>query len=344
MNSRTILKFVFVSLIVSLITPLLLSHPPKASAFPNDCGLHPSNLFRNGSMAPGHDTQYGTVANEWQPFVLTGSPRFEWVDNEKWDANGAQYFWSDSVPFDAGIYQTVGGLQINLYYRFRIGYSHARLDPGNAKNEVHPSMGRQVGVDPFGGTDPKSPNVIWGPALFNSDAGMNPPALTMTFAARGDKTTMYFRGIFTGAAGRAKVWFDVACMEAVPDMPTATTVPATATPSPSAPPTRPPATRLPATRIAQAANTPVPASPTIASTPTPPATATSIATPRYARPDVTPPPSLPVDPGTGAMTGLGLMFVFIGFISFGIGILLWIRQTQPERSFRAEQEIPALWQ
>jgi hypothetical protein len=66
--------------------------------------------------------------------------------------------------------------------------------------------------------------------------------------------------------------------------------------------------------------------------------------PRYARPDVTPTPSLPVDPGTGAMTGLGLMFVFIGFISFGIGILLWMRQTQPERSFRAEQEIPALWQ
>lgn len=323
MNSRTISIFVFVGLLSALLVPTLL--PARvARAFPENCGLHPSNLFRNGSMAPGHDTPYGTVALEWMPFVITGSPRFEWVDNEKWDANGAQYFWSDSVPFDAGIYQTVWGLQPNVFYRFRIGYSHARLDPGNAKNEVHPSMGRQVGVDPFGGTDPKSPNVIWGPALFNTDRGMNPPELTLAFAARADKATMFFRGIFTGASGRAKVWFDVACMEAATDLPTATAAPPTATPSPSSTLTRTPTRAV--TKIAQgptATSTPEPPTATPTCTPTPPSTRTPSATPRYARPDVTPTPSLPVDPGTGAMTGLGVMFIFLGFVSFGIGIFLW---------------------
>lgn len=314
-----VLAAVFVVVVVSMWSP-----PRAARAFPDNCGLHPSNLFRNGSMAPGHTTPYGTVALEWTPFVITGSPRFEWVDNEKWDANGAQYFWSDSVPFDAGIYQTVWGLQPNVYYRFRIGYSHARLDPGNAKNEVHPSMGRQVGVDPFGGTDPKSPNVIWGPALFNSTAGMNPPELTMTFAARADKATMFFRGIFTGASGRAKVWFDVACMEAVPDMPTATAVPPTITPSPLAPPTRTP-TR-PVTKIAQgptATYTPLPPTATRTVAPTSTSTLTPSATPRYARPGVTPTPSLPIDPATGALTGVGLLVFALGFVSLGTGIFLW---------------------
>lgn len=325
MNSRTISIFVFAGLLIGLLAPTLFS-PRVARAFPENCGLHPSNLFRNGSMAPGHDTQYGTVSNEWTPFVITGSPRFEWVDNEKWDANGAQYFWSDSVAFDAGIYQTVWGMQPNVFYRFRIGYSHARLDPGNAKNEVHPSMGRQVGVDPFGGTDPKSPNVIWGPTLFNSDRGMNPNELTMAFAARADKATMFFRGIFTGAGGRAKVWFDVACMEPATDLPTATSAPPTATPPPPSTPTRTP-TRV-VTKIAQgptATNTPVPPTATPTFTPTPPSTRTPSATPQYARPDVTPAPSLPVDPGAGAMTGLGVLSILLGFVSFGTGIFLWTK-------------------
>ncbi len=319
---RLALLILFAGLLAWLAPALVPTRVVRA--FPDNCGLHPSNLFRNGSMAPGHDTPYGTVALEWTPFVIRGSPRFEWVDNEKWDANGAQYFWSDSVPFDAGIYQTVWGLQPNVYYRFRIGYSHARLDPGNTKNEVHPSMGRQVGVDPFGGTDPTSPNVIWGPALFNSTAGMNPPELTMTFAARADKATMFFRGIFTGASGRAKVWFDVACMEAVPDMPTATAVPPTLTPSPAAPPTRTP-TR-PVTRIAQgptATNTPLPPTATHTRTPTATNTPTPSATPRYARPNVTPTPSLPIDPATGAVTGLGVFTFVLGCVSLGAGIFLW---------------------
>lgn len=327
MISRTISKFFLAVLLVTLLIPVL-APVRTARAFPDNCGLNPANLFRNGSMAPGHDTQYGVVSQDWEPFIIKGSPRFEWVDNEKWDANGAQYFWSDSVPFDAGIYQTVGSLQPNYYYRFRIGYSHARLDPGNAQNEVHPSMGRQVGVDPFGGTDPNSPNVIWGPALFNSGAGMNPNELTMAFAARADKATMFFRGIFTGAGGRAKVWFDVACMEQASDMPTATAQPPTATLVPPTATARPATARpvLSPTKIAQAPTfTPIPAQIRAPDTATPSATLPPTATPRFARPDVTPSPGISIDLGMGAVIGLGGLLVIGAIAFFGIGFLWWMR-------------------
>lgn len=334
---RTLSKLLLIALFLSVLTPII-APALIVRAFPDNCGLNPSNLFRNGSMAPGHDTPFGVVAQDWEPFVIKGSPRFEWVDNEKWDANGAQYFWSDSVPFDAGIYQTVGGLQPNNYYRFRIGYSHARLDPGNAQNEVHPSMGRQVGVDPFGGTDPKSPNVIWGPALFNSGAGMNPPDLTMTFAARADKATMYFRGLFTGASGRAKVWFDVACMEFASDLPTATAPAPTATPVPPTATARPAALRAPSTA------TKIPPSPTRAPTNAPTAiavtptdeptqvalvvdtTPAATATPRRARVDVTPVVAAEaIDLGMGLAIGSGIALILGAVIFFGIGLWWWMR-------------------
>ncbi len=326
---RIIAKLILAGFVAALFIPFLLPTPP-ARAFPDNCGLHPSNLFRNGSMAPGHDTQWGIVSQDWEPFVLTGSPRFEWVDNEKWDANGAQYFWSDSVPFDAGIYQTVGGLKPGVYYRFRIGYSHARLDPGNAQNEIHPSMGRQVGVDPTGGADAKSPNVSWGPALFNSGAGMNPQELTMTFAARADKATMYFRGIFKGAGGRAKVWFDVACMEPLYDLATATPLAPTATPVPPTNTPRPAVVRAPntPTKIAQApTNTPFPAEIGAPHTPTPTATNTiePTATARFARPDVTPTSGVSLDLGLGVVAVVGLLLVGGAVTFFGVGIFWWMR-------------------
>ncbi len=311
-----------------LLAPLFLQHAP-ARAFPDNCGLHPSNLFRNGSMAPGHDTPYGVVANEWEPFVFAGSPpRFEWVDNEKWDANGGQYFWSDGTPFDAGIRQTVGHLQPGVFYRYRIGYSHARLDPGNTKNEVHPDLGRQVGVDPLGGIDPHASSILWGSAVFGSSAGMNLPELTMTFAARSDKATIYFRGISKAGFGRSKVWFDVACMEPLPDMatatplaPTATPVPPTATPRPTQPPTK--VAAKPATVPPAATQTSAPTTiPTPEATPTDAATHTPSPTARFARAIATPTSGGLPELNADLLTGLGITSILGSFLFFAFGLVL----------------------
>ena len=364
MNPRTILNLVFALVLLGFAILFLLSDSPVSARPPFDatpvsadlknartlkdpCALDSRNLIRNGSMAPSHDTQYGSLADQWEPFVFDGNPpQYRWVGNEQVDPNGAQQIVS-SGTFDAGIYQTVGSLQPEVYYWFRVGYSLAAKSYSGPNVRVD-SIGRKVGVDPFGGTDPKSPNVIWNPDVFDGNAALNLTEMIMLFPARSDRATIFIRAMARdGSSGENRVWFDAVCLEARTDLPTATPPPPTATPPPSAPPTRPPATRPPATRIAQgptATNTPVPATPTIANTPTPRSSPTSSATPRYARPDVTLTPSLPVDPGTGAMTGLGLGFIFMGFISFGTGVLLWMKQSQPGRSFRAEQEIPSLWQ
>ncbi|MEW5719859.1 MAG: hypothetical protein AB1817_14605, partial [Chloroflexota bacterium] len=190
--------------------------------------------------------------------------------------------------------------------------------------------------------------VIWNPDFFDGIAAVNILEMIMLFPARSPNATIFIRAMARdGSGGENRVWLDAVCMEARTDLPTATPPAPTATPLPSATATRPPATRPPATRIAQAptaANTPVPASPTIANTPTPRSSPTSSATPRYARPDVTPSAGFTIDPGAGAMTGLGLLSIFAGFISFGIGVLLLIKQTPPRRRLRTEQEIHALWQ
>ncbi|MEW5720767.1 MAG: hypothetical protein AB1817_19235, partial [Chloroflexota bacterium] len=86
MNSRTILKLIGVLLFLSLTLPILLTDVPVSARPPFDatpvsseyknaktlkdpCARDSKNLIRNGSMAPSHDTQYGSLADQWEPFI-----------------------------------------------------------------------------------------------------------------------------------------------------------------------------------------------------------------------------------------------------------------------------------
>ena len=369
MNSRTTLKLIGALLLTGLSLPIFFADVPVSARPPfdatpvgddfrdvkylnkNSCPDDPKNLAVNGGFFPQtHDTPYGSVVDPWEPFIFSGTPpQFRWVNNEGIFKGQSEQIFSTNT-FDAGIYQVVHNAQPGTYYWFRLGWTPAAksIDGPNFESM---DVGRKLGYDPFGGTDPKSPNVVWGPELWGDTKGLNRPQMILLFPARASNVTVFMRAIArNGSGGENRVWFNAVCMEARPEIPAATPPPATPTTAPSVPPTHapsPPSTRPPATRIAQApvvTDTPVPVSPTIANTPTPSNTATSPATPRYARPDMTPTPSLPVDPGTGAATGLGLMFIFLGFTSFGIGILLLMRQNQTARSFRTEQATPTMWQ
>jgi hypothetical protein len=197
------------------------------------------------------------------------------------------------------------------------------------------SIGRKVGVDPFGGTDPKSPNVIWGPDYFNGQAALNIPEMTMIFAARSPNATIFLRAMARdGSSGENRVWLDAVCMQSLPDWATATPAAPTATTAPpttTATATRPAATRAPATKIAAVPSSPTPAQvvvrapETVTPTVETPVGAAPAAEPRYARPEPTPSPSLPIDAGQGALAGTGTIMVVGGLIFFGIGIRLWGR-------------------
>ena len=298
----------------------------------NSCPDDPKNLALNGGFFPDlHDTQYGSVVNPWQPFVFSGSaPQFRWVNNEGIFKSQSEQLLSTNA-FDAGIMQTVQNLQPNSYYWFRMGWAPAAKSI-SGPNEPSDKVGVKVGVDPFGGTDPLSAHVIWGAGLFGDNKGLNRPQLTMVFAARAASSTIFLRGMATdGSNGENRVWFNAVCMEARPELGTAAPLAPTATATVPPTATRPPSTRPPATRVA-ATLTPTPMQVAIGAPDTPvPTVETSIGAapspegPRFARPEPTPAPSLPIDPGQGALASTGALMLVGGGIFFGLGILIWRR-------------------
>lgn len=200
------------------------------------CAQDPNNLIVNGSMGPGyHDTPYGTVVDGWQVFIMSGdAPNFRHVDNEQIDPFGSQQIYTDKT-FDAGVYQTVKNLTPGTFYLIRLGYSLAAKSYDGPNVRVQ-TIGRKIGVDPYGGTDPKSPNVFWGPDYFDGKAALNIPAMTMIFPALTDQATIFLRAMATdGSGGENRVWLDAVCMEPRPDIPPID-VPKTFAPPPPAPP------------------------------------------------------------------------------------------------------------
>jgi hypothetical protein len=355
MISRTSHKFIAAILIASLFASFFLTRSP-AWAFPpaddtpipkfklkDPCALDPNNLITNGSMAPGHDTQYGSAAEGWEPFVFNGvPPQFRWVGNEQIDPNGSQQIFSTNT-FDAGILQTVRNLQPSVYYMFRLGYSLAAKSYSGPNVRVD-SIGRKVGVDPTGGTDPKSSNVIWGPDFFDGNAALNRPEMTMIFAARSERATIFLRAIARdGSGGENRVWFDAVCMEARPDTPTATPLPPTATTVPPMATVRPTPTRvaLPSpTRIIPTKTPAISPTPTAMSTatsmpmqapieaaaPIPAATPGEVAMPvptaRHARRVATLLPAAPIELDAGLLTRVGMGSILGSLVFFVVGIIL----------------------
>lgn len=187
------------------------------------CAADANNVIKNGSMGPEHhDTPFGTVVDHWEPFVLGArAPHFNWVDNEGVDPGGSQQIFLDDL-FDAGVMQTVKRLQPNMVYMFRLGYSLAAKSI-NGPNVRVQTIGRKIGVDVTGGKDPKSPNVIWGPDLFDGKAALNRPEMQMVFVAQSNKATIFLRAMVkqgppNDPPGENRVWFDAICMEPRPDI------------------------------------------------------------------------------------------------------------------------------
>jgi hypothetical protein len=141
------------------------------------------------------------VAHAWERFFIpagtyddgdklryfsASAVEFLYGYTEKRDGDDAQLYWS-TKPFDAGIYQQVAGLTVGEYYGFQAGVLQIY---GNTTNPTNYRMFRSVGIDPFGGTDPASPDVIWGPEeglnadWFYPGVGVQAKSITMTVFVR----------------------------------------------------------------------------------------------------------------------------------------------------------------
>ncbi|MBI5302349.1 MAG: YncE family protein [Chloroflexi bacterium] len=233
MKTRPVRPIHLCVLFVTLIALLAYSFTPAAyiayarpATLTNPCAYDPNNLFTNGMMLPGWSSPYGTIANGWTPFIFSGNaPQFNVVNNEGIDDTISQQIYEVNT-FDAGIQQTVNNLQIGTNYWMRWGYSLAAKSYGGGNVRVN-TIGRQFGVIPYGGTDPHDARVIWGPILWDGNAALNRPEMTIVFTARATSATMFLRAIASqNDGGENRVWIDALCMEARPDL----------TPSPSPPP------------------------------------------------------------------------------------------------------------
>jgi hypothetical protein len=357
-GASALVAILFFIALIGLIQPIANAQAPTPTAPPNPqtlkdpCALDPHNLVYNGSMGGAYNSKYGTVANGWTPFVLSKiNPGFRWVNNVQIDPNGSQQiFWGDK--FDAGVYQQVPNLTPGATYWFRLGYSLAtRFDGGDQRGN---SIGRKIGVDPLGGVDPKSANIIWGPDLMDGNVAVNRPEMTMAFVARARIATIYLRAfVQENLGGENRVWFDAVCMEARTDVAAATpsiaaTKPAVATA------TRTVTSTVVVTPTAVIAITATPraptavALPTLASTVAPPPTAVPIPTLASTRVAVIVPTPTPA-PTSLAASLPGWVFiaivVAIVFVIAVIALLIFLysrwRATQI-RQGRDAKTIPVL--
>ena len=74
-------RFGLFTLLIGILAIFSLQLESKVSAADNRyCPDNPRNLTRNPTMDGGHGTRFGTVANEWEPFIYEGdAPHFTYL-------------------------------------------------------------------------------------------------------------------------------------------------------------------------------------------------------------------------------------------------------------------------
>jgi hypothetical protein len=132
-----------------------------------------------------HGSSPREVADGWAEFILAGNPDF-YRDEHSFFGGGTQTIRSGD-PFKAGIWTQVQ-VTPGAGYRASIAWGAPNLPA---------EFGRQLGLDPTGGTDPGAATVIWGPVHFGDGRILNYPVgegpnIDVRARAVGDHMTLFF--------------------------------------------------------------------------------------------------------------------------------------------------------
>ncbi|MCB9137652.1 MAG: hypothetical protein H6642_04815 [Caldilineaceae bacterium] len=221
------------------------------------------------------------IPNGWTEFVLSGNPSFESHNDTFW---GAPSLMVRSVgdTFKVGIFTQVG-VTPGAGYRASIAWGAP-----NAPD----TFGRQLGIDPTGGTDPNAPTVIWGPMHWGEGRILNypPPDVNIDVKARalGETVTVFFLVDHPRSTGDNLIFIDAVAL-----------YPDESAPAVEIPPTETPAPEAPVEAIVQAAAAPEELAPEPTATPTETPTAVPTATPSPS-PTATPSPTPTATPSPTA--------------------------------------------
>lgn len=261
---------------IAVVALALLVVTPVGVAAQDPCE-DPGNLtfncqFDTFTAAPG-----GEVPTGWWPFVISGHPAFDSAtDTPKLPSLRV---WSDGEAFVAGIYQEVSGVEIGATYEVFVGWAVFQSNGSE--------MGRAIGIDPGGGTDPTSPAVVWSTEVWEKKRSN--PELRVRAVAQADKITVFVRANNPHSSGADQAFFDAVSLirdVSVPvEAPVAVESTSTLVPLP---------TDTPVVAIVEPTSTPVPTAtvpPTETATSPPTHTATSTTTPTPTVPPDTPTPT-----------------------------------------------------
>jgi hypothetical protein len=317
------------------------AQPAVVRAQEDPCG--PGNLIWNCRFDSFTGSPPDQVPAGWSPFVVSGRLTFM-QDNEGY-IPPALRMWSNGESFTAGILTQVQGVQPGATYEASLGW-------GAPDKSYADTFGRKLGIDPTGGTDPLSHNVVWGPVYFGEGRVMNRPGpnapgnanLNVAAVAQSSTVTVFVWVEHPRSTGDNMIFIDDAGLRLDPNAapPAPTAVPATATPPPtatSAPvqlaPTATPSPTFTPTDEPTATPSPTPTdTPTSTATPTdtpsptatPSPTLTPTATPTLAaRPTATPQP-IYVELGRASQRQPALL-LYSGFGSLiaavAVGLVIW---------------------
>jgi hypothetical protein len=210
--------------------------------------------------------------NGWQTFTEDGSANFDVLQ-------GGGECHAPLCPaghivveghFVGGIYQQVPVAKGNTYYANIVWLVFDSLSNDNSINSAVGGIGRKMGIDPFGGTDSRSPNIVWGGENTRNDCKICSNQ-EVTATAQADTITVFLRiddrwKIHAAEKGynvppsKDQFWLDDFGVKQVDGsaVPAPTAPPPTDTPPPPPPPTNTPiaepptATPVPATEEIQA--------------------------------------------------------------------------------------------
>lgn len=270
------------------LAALLSLFAPSGNAFAQDDPCGSGNLIGNCRFDTFTGSPPRQVPSGWAPFVVSGDLTFM-QDTDTYFGPPSLRMWSNGGTFTAGIFTQVAGVQPGATYVASWGWGGPN-DPA--------TFGRKLGIDPTGGTDPLSPNVVWGPLHYGPGRFLNYPGpysqdnpnVSVAAVAQAPAVTVFVWVEHPSSTGDNLIYIDQVGLRPDPSAapPAPTAAPPTATPLP---PTAVPA-RAAATATATFTPTATPtASPTVTSTPT--ATPTSTAMPTSTpSPTATPSPTL----------------------------------------------------
>ena len=317
-----------------LLTTLLLRPSPAAGqeGFPDVCKDGPNQLLQNCNFSNG--------LNGWQTFIEGGSVSISTIDGGGCHSPlcPAAYMASNG-SFVAGIYQQAPATPGATYWANVIWLVYDTLYKEDG------ALGRRVGIDPTGGTDPRSPAIVWSPDVWRK-LSSNQKILTelqVSAVAQNSTITVFVRVDDTWkdkarqqgqlpddwAASLEQVWIDDVGLIPTGNVPAPTPVPPTPTPVPPSPTPSPPTnTPLPPTEtptLAAAGETPVltatPVAQTVTPTlPSPTSTPTSTPSPTAMpspTPSPTPPPTL-TPTSTATATPAPLLPGALGLVGGGV--------------------------